>query len=118
MNNNFVEVSIYQVKPDKTKEFEEVIKEMKTFLEENSELINFKVMKRTHRIKDYDSIKKGEPPVKIKRIIKSVKYALYWEMNDKEIHGKLTKDIFQKFRKRLNKLLIVPEDKYLGERII
>ncbi|AZR73069.1 hypothetical protein BBF96_06525 [Anoxybacter fermentans] len=118
MNRSFVEVSVYQVKPDMTKDFENLISEMKDYLNEISDFNDFKVMKRTHRIKDYDAIKNGEPPVRLKRITKSVKYVIYWELADENMHGKVTQVIFGKYRKRLNKLLIVPEDKFLGERII
>lgn len=40
-----------------------------------------------------EQIKEGLPPIKISRIVKSVKYMLYWEFDSKENYGAAQKDV-------------------------
>ena len=44
-----------------------------------------------------EQIKEGMPPLKITRIVKSVKYMLYWEFDTKESYGAAQKN-FKVFR--------------------
>lgn len=41
-----------------------------------------------------EQIKEGLPPIKINRIVKSVKYMLYWEFDSKENYGAAQKRCF------------------------
>ena len=75
---SFSEICIYQVKPQKVEEFEALMLEAKAFLEQQEGLFLLKLIKRGYRI-DMEQIKEGLPPLKITRIVKSVKYMLYWE---------------------------------------
>ena len=52
--------------------------EAKSLLEKQEGLLLLRLIKRGYRI-DMEQIKEGLPPLKINRIIKSVKYMLYWE---------------------------------------
>ena len=79
----FTEICIYQVKPQKAEEFEALMQEAKQLLEQQEGLLLLRFSRRDHHI-DMEQIKEGLPPPKIKRIVKSVKYMLYWEFDTKE----------------------------------
>lgn len=89
----FTEICIFQVKPQKIEEFETLMLEAKSFLEKQE----------------------GLPPLKINRIVKSVKYMLYWEFDTKESYGAAQKNLYGSYWKSIEKCLIVPHDKYLRE---
>lgn len=112
----FTEICIYQVKPQKVEEFEEIMNEVKFFLEKQDGLLLLRFNKREYHI-DMDQIKEGLPPKKITRIIKSVKYMLYWEFDTKESYGVAQKNLYDSYWKSIEKCLIMPHDKYLGERL-
>ena len=110
----FTEICIYQVKPQKAEEFEALMLEAKSFLEKQEGLLLFRFAKRGYHI-DMEQIKEGLPPLKITRIVKSVKYMLYWEFDTKENYGAAQKNLYNSYWKSMEKCLIVPHDKYLGE---
>ncbi|MCI2242116.1 hypothetical protein [Adlercreutzia faecimuris] len=113
---SFSEVCIYQVKPDKVEEFETIMNEAKPFLEERTGLLQLRLMRRGYKI-DMEQIREGLPPVELTRIVKCVKYVLFWEFASKEDYGKAQKDLYETFWKPIDKCLIQPHDKYLGEAI-
>lgn len=112
----FTEICIYQVKPQKTEEFEALMLEAKSLLEKQEGLRLLRLVKRGHRI-DMEQIREGLPPLEIKRIVKSVKYMLYWEFDSKESYGTAQKNLYDSYWKPIEKCLIVPHDKYLGEAV-
>ena len=110
------EICIYQVKPQKTEEFEALMLEAKSLLEKQEGLRLLRLVKRGYRI-DMEQIREGLPPLEIKRIVKSVKYMLYWEFDSKESYGAAQKNLYDSYWKSIEKCLIVPHDKYLGEAV-
>ena len=112
----FTEICIYQVKPQKVEEFETLMQEAKSLLEKQEGLILLRLIKRGYHI-DMEQIKEGLPPLEITRIVKSVKYMLYWEFDTKENYGMAQKNLYESYWKSIEKCLIVPHDKYLGESI-
>lgn len=112
----FTEICIYQVKPQKTEEFEALMLEAKSLLEKQEGLRLLRLVKRGYRI-DMEQIREGFPPLEIKRIVKSVKYMLYWEFDSKESYGAAQKNLYDSYWKPIEKCLIVPHDKYLGEAV-
>ncbi|WLD26922.1 hypothetical protein [Clostridioides sp. ZZV14-6104] len=82
----FTEICVYQVKPQKVDEFETLMLEVKSFLEKQEGLLLLRFTKREYHI-DLEQIKEGLPPPKLTRIVKSVKYMLYWEFDTKENYG-------------------------------
>lgn len=112
----FSEICIYQVKPQKSEEFEALMLEAKSFLEKQEGLLSLRLVKRNHRI-DMEQIKEGLPPREITRIVKSIKYVLFWEFDTKESYGAAQKNLYDSYWKPIERCLIVPHDKYLGERI-
>ncbi|MGX7151015.1 hypothetical protein [Enterococcus ureasiticus] len=113
----FVEISIYQVKPDRKDDFESImnqaVEQMQTF--EGCQLL--RLVHRTHYIKAMDTIKEGLPADKLTRTIKCIKYALYWEFDTNENYGNAQKTLYETYWKSIEKCLIAPHDKILGERI-
>lgn len=112
----FTEICIYQVKPQKEEDFEALMLETKSFLEKQEGLLLLRFSKRGYRI-DMEQIKEGLPPLKITRIVKSVKYMLYWEFDTKESYGTAQKNLYESYWKSIEKCLVVPHDKYLGEAV-
>lgn len=113
----FAEICIYQVKPQKVEEFEALmLLEVKSFLERQEGLQLLRFVKRGYHI-DMEQIKEGLPPPEITRIVRSVKYLLYWEFDTKERYGAAQKNLYDSYWKRIEKCLIAPHDKYLGEAL-
>ncbi len=112
----FTEICIYQVKPQKVEEFEALMLEAKSLLEKQEVLLLLRLAKRGHHI-DLKQIKEGLPPLEITRIVKSVKYMLYWEFDTKESYGIAQKNLYNSYWKSIEKCLIVTHDKYLGENV-
>lgn len=110
----FTEIVIYQVKPEKVKEFETLMNDVKQFLEKQEGVRFLRFIKRGYHI-DMEQIRKGLPPLEITRIVKSVKYLLYWEFDSKENYGLAQKQLYECYWKSIERCLIVPHDKYLGE---
>jgi len=114
---SFSEISIYQVKPESANEFElimhDAIKAMSA--SEGCQLI--RLIKRTHYIKDMETIKKGFQPDKITRIVKCIRYAIYWEFDNDINYGKAQKQLYESAWRAIEKCLLVPHDKILGEVI-
>lgn len=113
-NMPFSEICIYQVKPQKVEEFDTLMLEVKNFLKKQNGLLLLRLVKREYHI-DMEQIKEGLPPPKITRIVKSVKYVLYWEFDTKESYGTAQKNLYDTYWKSIEKCLVVPHDKYLGE---
>ena len=112
----FSEICIYQVKPQKVEEFEALMAEVKSFLEQREGLLLLRFIKRGYRI-DMEQIKEGLPPPAITRVVKSVKYMLYWEFDTKESYGAAQKALYDSYWKPIERCLVVPHDKYLGESL-
>lgn len=111
----FSEICIYQVKPQKVDEFEVLMREAYEVLNKQTGLQMLRLVKRDHHI-DMPQIKAGLSPLPLTRIVKSVKYMLYWEFDTKENYGKAQKQLYESYWKAIDTCLIVPHDKYLGER--
>ena len=101
----FTEICIYQVKPKKTEEFEALMQEAKSFLEQQEGLLMLRLIKRGYRI-DMEQIKEGLAPLEIKRVVKSVKYMLYWEFDTKESYGAARKICITAIGRRLKSVLL------------
>ena len=111
MNKTFIEMKLFQVKPDKLGQFEKKIEEMSAHQLKCEGCISLKYFKRFYTI---DGIELGEPPRELTKIVKCVKYYSYWEFDTKENYGKAIKTFFDNYNKDLQKLLIAPFDINLG----
>ena len=111
MEKSFVEVKLFQVKPDKLEQFEAMVKEMSDIQMKCEGCLSIKYFKRFFTI---DGIELGEPPRELTKIVKCVKYYSYWEFDTKENYGKAIKVFFESYNKELQKILISPFDVNLG----
>jgi len=110
--NSFTEVKMFQVKPDKTYEFEAYIIAMVEEQKQQAGCIDIRYVKRFFT---YDG--PGKPPRMLTKIVKCVKYFSWWEFDNKENYGKATDWLFQKHLKNIQRLLIVPFDIYSGNSV-
>ena len=111
MEKTFIEMKLFQVRPDKLDQFETKIEEMFAAQMKCKGCISLKYFKRFYTI---DGIELGEPPRELTRIVKCVKYYSIWEFDSKENYGKAIKSFFENYNKDLQKLMIAPFDINLG----
>jgi len=111
LNKTFIEMKLFQVKPDRLGQFETKIEEMSANQLKCEGCISLKYFKRFYTI---DGIELGEPPRELTKIVKCVKYYSYWEFDTKENYGRAIKLFFENYNKDLQKLLIAPFDINMG----
>lgn len=116
-SKTFVEVCIYEVKPDRVDEFEQLIERVAKHHRNFPGVKDARYVKRTHRQGDFASVKKGEPPIRLTRAPKSVTYVLYWEMDNEVTHGKATQSGLEHFFKEFARCLVTTPKIILGQRI-
>jgi hypothetical protein len=114
----FVEVCIYEVKPDKAEEFEDLVNRVAVHHSEFPGVTDVRYMKRTHRQGDFAAVKRGERPIRLTRKPKSVTYVLYWELQDDVAHAKATQSGLDDFYSEFRKYLIKAPRIVLGERLV
>lgn len=114
----FNEICIYEAKVIKQEEIEELMKEVAAFYSEQDGVIDVHYIKRTHRQKDFNAVKAGEPPIRLTRNVGKVTYVLYWVLEDEETHARISKVALEKFYKRWNRCLITMPKIILGENIV
>jgi hypothetical protein len=113
----FVEVCLYEVKPDKTEQFEELIARVARHHRAFPGVIDVRYFKRTHRPPDFSAVKEGAPPIRLSHAPKSVTYVLYWELADAATHGQATRSGLELFYKEFSRCLVTAPRIVLGERI-
>ena len=111
MEKTFIELKLFQVRPDEFERFEVLIREMSANQLKCEGCISLKYFKRFFTI---DGIELGEPPRELTKIVKCVRYYSFWEFDTKENYGKAIKAFFENYNKELQKLLIAPFDINLG----
>ncbi len=111
MADSFVEIKLFQVKPDKTEQFEALIKQISAEQKKWDGCIALNYFKRFYTI---DGVEPGSPPREITKVIRCVKYYSYWEFDTKENYGLAIQHFFDCYRKDLQKLLISPFDINIG----
>ncbi len=114
MDKSFAEIKLFQVKPDKTEQFEEMTERMSAAQSKWEGCISIKYIKRFYTI---DGIELGNPPRELTKVVKCVKYYSFWEFDSKENYGKAIKLFFDCYMKDLQKLLISPFDISLGNTL-
>jgi hypothetical protein len=115
--NNFIEICLYEVKPDRTEEFEALIKKVSKHHSKFPGVKDVRYLKRTHRPVSFGGAKRAEPAIKLTRKPQSVTYVLYWELDDAIAHAKATQSGLKHFFKEFARCLVKPPKIILGERI-
>ena len=111
MKDSFAETKPFQVKPEKTKQFETLVERMSAEQAKWEGCVSIRYLKRSYTM---DGIELGEPPRELAKVVKCVKYYSYWEFDSKENYGKAIKRFFDCYNKDLQKLLIAPFGINLG----
>jgi len=114
----FYEICIYEVKPQKEEEVEQLMREVAAFYKSQEGVIDVKYIKRTHRQKDFNAVKNGELPIRLTRITDKITYVLYWELENEEVHARLCPPALEKFYKRWTRCLTTMPKIILGEKIV
>ncbi len=110
--SSFLEVKLYQVKPDKVETFEDLMHTIADDMRSQVGCVGMKVMKRFYVIDDVDKL-----PRQLTRIVKCVKYYGYWEFDTMENYTKANAWFFEHHAKAIQKLLIMPFDINCGETL-
>jgi len=116
-SKNFVEVCIYDVKPNRALEFEQLIQQVLKHHRAFPGVRDVRYMKRTHRAVDFASANQGKPAIRLTRSPKSVTYVLYWELDNEKTHGKATQSGLKHFYKVFARCLTGIPKMILGERL-
>ena len=114
----FNEICIYEAKIEKQDEIETLMKEVAEFYLSQPGVIDVKYIKRTHRQKDFNAVKAGEPLIRLTRQIGKVTYMLYLAVENEEVHASLAKPGLEKFYKRWNRCFTTMPKILLGENIV
>ena len=103
--NTFTEMITFQVKPDKTGEFEALAAQMKAGQAERAGCVGIRYFKRFYT---FDGVETGQPPRELTKIVKCVKYYCHWEFDTIENCGKANGWFFENYLKETARLLIMP----------
>ena len=114
----FNEICIYEAKIDKQDEIEELMREVAEFYRSQPGIVEVKYIKRTHRQKDFNAVRNGEPAIPLTRQIGKVTYVLYLVCIDVDAHANLYKPAMEKFYKRWTRCLTTMPKIILGENIV
>jgi len=114
----FNEICIYEAKIEKQEEIEVLMREVAEFYRSLPGVIEVKYIKRTHRQKDFNAVKAGEPPIRLTRQIGKITYVLYLVVEDEQAHADLYKPALEKFYKRWTRCLTTMPKIILGENIV
>ena len=93
----FNEICVYEAKIEKQEEIEALMKEVAEFYMAQEGVIDVKYIKRTHRQKDFNAVKAGEPPIRLTRNVGKVTYLLYLVLENEGAHGNLCLLAIDKF---------------------
>jgi len=113
----FIEICIYEARPEKEDEFEDLIKRVANHHKQYPGVIDVKYMKRTHRPSSFSDAKQGKPAINLTRRPKVLTYALCWELDSVATHGAATKSGLDKFFKNFNRCLTKMPRMILGKRL-
>lgn len=116
-DKSFVEVCIYEVKTDKTAEFEELVERVTEHHRNFPGVIDVRYIKRTHRPGSFSDAKAGKPSIHLRKKPKFYTYILCWELDNEITHGKATGSGLENFFKEFNRCLPKAPKIILGERI-
>jgi hypothetical protein len=114
----FNEICIYEAKIEKQDEIEQLMKEVAEFYTEQDGVIDVRYIKRTHRQKDFNAVKAGDPPIALTRYMGKVTYILHWTVEDENVHARVSMLGLEKFYKRWTRCLTTMPKIILGENIV
>lgn len=105
MENFFVEMISFQVRPDRIEEFESMAASMKAEMTARDGCVGVVFFKRFYT---FDGVETGNPPRELTKIVKCVKYYVSWEFDTIESCGRANGWFFENYLKPVSRLLIMP----------
>ncbi len=111
MSGAFSEVKLFQVKPEKTDEFEKLVEQLQSEQKARPGCTLIRYLKRFYLLDD------NQRPRQITKIVKCVKYYSYWEFDCEENYASAIQWFINTHFKTLNKLLIMPFDINCGNTV-
>lgn len=112
-NMAFSEIKLFQVKPDRLDEFEELIVQIAKEQKKQPCCTSLKYFKRFYVLDNIPG-----PPRELTKIVKCVKYYSYWEFSSVEKYTEANNWFFVQYSKKVMKLLIMPFDINLGNTLV
>ena len=113
----FHEICIYEAKIEKQDEIEALMREVAAFYRAQPGVLDVRYIKRTHRQKNFNAAKAGEPPVRLTRQVGKITYVLHLVVEDEAAHGNLALAGMERFYKRWARCLLTMPKIILGEEI-
>ena len=107
MNGEFDQLILFQVKPDKTEEFEAYFAGMRAEMAAQPGCAGVRCFKRFYT---FDGVETGAPPRELTKIVKCVKYYALWTFSGAEACGAAAGWLIGTQLRPLSKLLIMPFD--------
>jgi len=114
----FHEICIYEAKVNKQDEIEQLMRDVAEFYQSQEGVISVTYIKRTHRQKDFHSVKEGELPIQLTRNIGKVTYVLHWILENEETHARVSKLGMEHFYKRWPRCLTTMPKIILGGNVV
>ena len=114
----FNEICVYEAKIERQEEIEELMREVAEFYRAQAGVVEVKYIKRTHRQKDFNAVKNGEPATALTRQVGKVTYVLYLACESPEAHANLCKPALERFYRRWTRCLVSMPRIILGENVV
>ena len=114
----FYEVCVYEANVDRQDEIEALMREVAEFYKSQPGVIDVKYIKRTHRQKDFQAVKRGELPIRLTRFVDKVTYVLFLAVENEQAHADLCQPALERFYKRWNRCLTTMPKIILGEAVV
>lgn len=92
MDKTFSEIKLFQVKPEKERQFELLVEKMLCEQRKQTGCIGIKYTRRFYTIA---GVVPGEPPRELKKIVKCIKYYSFWEFDSRENYGTAIKWLYE-----------------------
>jgi len=113
----FSEITVYEVRNNKQKEFESLMQEIQTYYQTQPGVVEVKLIKQKSAQTDFNRVIKEADPEKKSHIVGKVTYVLCLEVESQEIQTILSKHILEAYGKEFMKCLSAPPKIIMGERV-
>ncbi len=107
MDKPFVEMLLFQVKPDKLADFEALMKELLPQMTAQPGCTGLCCFKRFYT---FDGVELGKPPRELTKIVKCVKYYASWQFDTIENCGVANGWLMEQHFKPISRFLVAPYD--------
>ncbi|MCX5774669.1 MAG: hypothetical protein NTX05_08760 [Fusobacteria bacterium] len=111
------EITVYEVRNNKQKEFERLMQEIKQFYLSQTGIIEVKLIRHKQAQTDFNRVIKESDPGQKSHIIGKVTYIFDLELESDETHIALSKSVLEQFGKEFLKCLQAPPKIIFGEVI-